>query len=288
MAKSKRQKDRRSKAHLRSRSAPIREPSGPASFSQEVKRSGLLVTGELKKALQECETRVKEIADDCRMKNRKFRLILTSQLQLESSQLILQHLFRDIEFDLELDKDRCLHGLHDPDDDDDPPSDEPPSDVQRATQIFDKTSFFVDGANSNDIIQGSLGDCWFLSALATMSSAVGLIERFCVARDEEVGVYGFIFFRDTAWVTVIIDDLLFTSIPKFEELKPAEQKLFHHDKETFNKWARKTGKSLYFSRSGTNGDTWVPLIEKAYAKLHGNYAALSGGQAGEAIEDLTG
>ncbi|KAG5643371.1 hypothetical protein DXG03_001019 [Asterophora parasitica] len=121
-----------------------------------------------------------------------------------------------------------------------------------------------------------------------MSTTKGLIEKFCVARDEQVGVYGFIFFRDTAWVVVIIDDLLFTSIPKFEELRASEKQLYHNDKETYNKSARRSGKSLYFAKSGTNGETWVPLIEKAYAKLHGNYDALDGGEAGEAIEDLTG
>ncbi|KAG6911017.1 hypothetical protein DXG01_005432 [Tephrocybe rancida] len=234
----------------------------PGNFPQEQKRGGLLVTDELEKALQECKAQVAEIAADCRRKNRKFR---------------------DVEFDIELDKDRCLHGLRQPGE-----TGYAPADVRRATQIFDKASFFIDGADSNDLVQGQLGDCWFLSALATMSTAKGLVEKFCVARDEQVGVYGFIFFRDTTWVTVIVDDLLYTSIPKFEELKYEERQLYHHDKDSYNTSARKSGKSLLFARSGTDGETWVPLIEKAFAKLHGNYAALSGGEAGEAIEDLTG
>ncbi|GLB43254.1 putative peptidase C2 family protein [Lyophyllum shimeji] len=266
MAKSKSKHHKARKTRL-AQAATERPQPTQASFLQEQKRGGLLVTDELQKALEECKTRVTQIAADCRRRNRKFR---------------------DNEFDLEFDRSRCLHGLP-------PSSDFPgprvvytPSDVQRATQIFENPSFFINGADSNDIVQGALGDCWFLSALATMSTAKGLVEKFCVARDEQIGVYGFIFFRDTAWVTVIIDDLLFTSIPKFEELNHAEKQLYHHDKETYNKSARKSGKSLYFAKSGTNGETWVPLIEKAYAKLHGNYAALSGGEAGEAIEDLTG
>jgi len=86
----------------------------------------------------------------------------------------------------------------------------------------------------------------------------------------------------------VIGSRLFWSIPKFEELKKDEQQLYHYDKDIYNSIARKGGKGLHFARSGTTGETWVPLIEKAYAKLHGDFAALVGGFTSEAIEDLTG
>jgi len=81
---------------------------------------------------------------------------------------------------------------------------------------------------------------------------------------------------------------LYTSIPKWEELQPKEQALYHGDKDAYTKSARKGGRSLYFAKSGTEGETWAPLVEKAYAKLHGNYGYLNGGWEYEAIDDLTG
>ncbi|KAJ8094825.1 hypothetical protein PM082_010037 [Marasmius tenuissimus] len=247
--------------------APSIGPASPApdqaSFAQQPEKAGLLVTGELEKALEECKEKVARIGAECRSRNRRFR---------------------DHEFDLENDRNRCLHGLGTSDS----ANSYRPSGVQRITEIFENPQFFVDGADSNDIVQGAIGDCWFVSALATMSTSEGLVEKFCVARDEQIGVYGFVFFRDGSWVNVIIDDFLFTSIPKFEELSYAEQHLYHHNKEKYNSDARKSGKGLYFAKSGTDGETWVPLIEKAYAKLHGSYGSLSGGEECEAIEDLTG
>ncbi|KAG9093462.1 hypothetical protein FRC07_011459, partial [Ceratobasidium sp. 392] len=229
-------------------------------FTQE--RVGLLCTEELNIATEKCRKKVEAIAKNCRARNRRFR---------------------DVEFDVEEDKERCLHGLATPDKDR-----YTPADVMRVHQIFDKPKFFINGANWSDITQGVLGDCWFLSALATVSTIKDLIEKICVARDEQVGVYGFVFYRDCGWVEVVVDDLLFVSIPKYEELAQPQKNIYHHDKEKFNANARKGSKSLYFARSGTENETWVPLLEKAYAKLHGDYAAIDGGHASDAIEDLTG
>ncbi|TEB36858.1 cysteine proteinase [Coprinellus micaceus] len=234
----------------------------PSVLSFVQQEPGLLVTKELDKAIEYCKDKVARIAKTCKDRNRKFR---------------------DIEFDLENDKENCLYGLF-------TQEEYTPADVHRVTQIFDKPHFFDDDEKpgSNDIIQGALGDTSFLSALATVSTVGELIKTLCVARDETVGVYGFIFFRDNAWKTVIIDDMLYTRVPKYEELKYNEQELYHHDKDIYNKSARKGGKSLYFAKSGETGETWVPLIEKAYAKLHGNYSHIVGGDVCDAIEDLTG
>ena len=83
---------------------------------------------------------------------------------------------RDIEFDLEFDGHLCLHGLSSF-------TESTGQDVQRVTEIFDEPHFYPPGgaANSNSIRQGKLGDCWFLSALATVSSFPDLIEKICVA-----------------------------------------------------------------------------------------------------------
>lgn len=61
--------------------------------------------------------------------------------------------------------------------------------------IFENPVFFEEGATASDVRQGFNGDCWFLSALCALCNKKDLVNNVCVARDEEVGVYGFVFHR---------------------------------------------------------------------------------------------
>lgn len=61
------------------------------------------------------------------------------------------------------------------------------------------------------------------------------------------------------------------------------------DSEEEYRKAHQTGsRALYFAQCSDENETWLPLLEKAYAKAHGDFASIDGGFTGEAIEDLTG
>ncbi|XP_069692223.1 calpain-5-like isoform X2 [Periplaneta americana] len=45
---------------------------------------------------------------------------------------------------------------------------------------------------------------------------------------------------------------------------------------------------LIFTQSSVQNEFWIPLVEKAYAKLHGSYEALEDGHLADALVDFTG
>lgn len=58
-----------------------------------------------------------------------------------------------------------------------------PADVMRNTDLFNSPTFFKEGAASSDIEQGSLSNCWSLSALAAVANIQNFLDRICVERE---------------------------------------------------------------------------------------------------------
>lgn len=115
------------------------------------------------------------------------------------------------------------------------------------------------------------------------------MDRICVARDEECGVYGFVFYRDGEWISTVVDDNLCLTSDDFEDAFPSS--VYDPSGKRAKKWKEhnQTGsEALFFASCEDSNETWLPLLEKAYAKIHGDYAAIVSGWAGEGVEDMTG
>ena len=113
---------------------------------------------------------------------------------------------------------------------------------------------------SDDVVQGQLGNCWFLSALSILANRQDLMNQVILSKGAipEHGKLEFALFIDGYWKLVNVDNYLpcRAGVPIFARIKA--------------------------------NYTYVSFLEKAYAKCHGSYQALSGGEISEALLDLTG
>jgi hypothetical protein len=138
--------------------------------------------------------------------------------------------------------------------------------VMPATSRCDRvaTQLFEDGVSPKDICQGSLGDCWLLSAIACLAEQRGAIERCFMERSYNPrGKYTLRLWDGMLqkWIKIHVDD-------------------------TFPCSAGEDGKPLFTHPNG--GEIWVMLLEKAFAKMSGSYANIEGGHVLWALEAMTG
>ena len=89
---------------------------------------------------------------------------------------------------------------------------------------------------------------------------------------------------DGEWVISIIDDKLYLKSPDWDSPSVQRHLLEQIDREDVESEYRKTyqtgSEALFFAHCKDQNETWLPLLEKAYAKAHGDYAALAGGWTG--------
>ena len=120
---------------------------------------------------------------------------------------------------------------------------------KRASEIFNPIDVFVGGVDPNDINQGQLGDCYYLAALSSLAEFPDRVKALFVTQTiNEAGIYLVKFFINGTETFVVVDDFL----PVKANGKPA-------------------------FATCRDGEIWVSILEKAWAKLHGTYARTEGG-----------
>ena len=122
---------------------------------------------------------------------------------------------------------------------------------------------FADDVQPSCAVPGKFANEWFIAALNILLAKPQVVRSLFLSTGQEQshGRYCVRFYKDGIVRRVIVDDVL-----------PCTQ----------------LGTPLCSLAEGSPTQAWVPIVEKAYAKLHGTYEALSGGTVDYALRDLTG
>lgn len=126
------------------------------------------------------------------------------------------------------------------------------------------------------IVQGEVGDCYFISDLSMMlGRRLHSPESFVLRHGEHVNAARF--YITGRWRWIIVDSLI-----------PCRHSTIHEGR-FFPIYAEaKDAGEKWNSQNGSNVSVWAPLVEKAYAKMHGSYEAIDGGYGRYATVDIQG
>ncbi|KAK1948553.1 Calpain-type cysteine protease ADL1 [Phytophthora citrophthora] len=146
------------------------------------------------------------------------------------------------------------------------------------------SGLFDGGTDPDDVRVGRLDDAWLLSALSIMAASGGvddgkvdfLIDRLFVTKQTSLtGAYALRLYQNCQWETVIVDD-------HFPVLYDTAERPQDEDPQI------SVSAGAAFAHSRDFEELWVPLVEKAFAKYYGGYAALEKGYVHHALRALSG
>jgi len=146
-----------------------------------------------------------------------------------------------------------------------------------ATTIGAPWKLIREEARAEDVCQGGLGNCWLAAALSIVARFPELIDKMFVTKEfNEWGAYHLRLCHAGEWRSILVDDLLPTS-------------------KIFEGYMDPNGSTVYYSQGGSlcylhgaRRQIWVPIVEKAAAKLYGCWANMMGGTIAEAMSLFTG
>eukprot|EP00826_Nyctotherus_ovalis_P043558 TRINITY_DN45_c0_g1_i4.p1 TRINITY_DN45_c0_g1~~TRINITY_DN45_c0_g1_i4.p1 ORF type:complete len:779 (+),score=212.20 TRINITY_DN45_c0_g1_i4:210-2546(+) len=130
----------------------------------------------------------------------------------------------------------------------------------RASELFKGKEKIYESFSADDIEQGVLGDCYLLAAVAALAEFPGRVQQLFLQQERNnAGCYVVRLFICGQYVNIHVDD--------YFPIDPYKRPAF----------------------AGSKGqELWVMLIEKAWAKLHGAFAVIEGGDSRESFAAITG
>lgn len=130
----------------------------------------------------------------------------------------------------------------------------------RPAQIFKNHTYSVmKGAKPSGVVQGIIGDCYFIASIAALAKKPERLRKLLKVRTvSDIGLYVVSLCICGVFEEIVIDDFF-----------PCKQN------------------ELAFART-LNYDIWGSLLEKAWAKVHGGYLNIADGLIDETLHDLTG
>ena len=120
-------------------------------------------------------------------------------------------------------------------------------------------AIFADRITPSDIVQGELGNCYFLSVLSVLTEVPERIEKlFALDQMNDEGIFSVMMYKNGVQQEVVVDNFI-----------PCRE-----------------GRPVFSSANGN--ELWVIILEKAWAKVHGSYERIEAGFADNVMRDLTG